>query len=212
MLALRVTKSYAYLKPFFDRLVLKCDKLVAYQHDDASRVHVHALVVKSQISTDTMKNWIKSINKQVKIEKTDWSFVTKDVDEKFITYMSKGNLAPVCCHGFTDDQILAYKNAWVDKPRTDRKMKLSYVVKETPEQRKLRQEDMLKEIERRYNENELRYQSTRELIGLIYQVVAVENRNVLGRYKVRDYYDTIMAKVHKETWLNQMSILCAFKD
>lgn len=204
MLALRVTRSYAGLKSFFEKLSTNCDKLVAYQHDESSRVHVHALVVACKPSTDTLKNWIRTVVGPV--EKTDWSFVTKNVNENFITYMSKGNLAPVCCYGFTNDQIEAYKAAWEHRPKSFKQTKLTYVVKETTEQRKMRQEDMIAEIVKRYSE--LKNPSSKDLIQLIYKVVSIENRNVLGRFKVRDYYDTIMARVANKDWLSAMDLLC----
>lgn len=211
MLALRVTRSYQRLKPFFEKLSEKCDKLVAYQHDESSRVHVHALVVNCKPSTDTLKNWIREV--VGKVDRSDWSFITQwegqPVNENFIIYMSKGVLAPNCCYGFTDDQIEVYRNAWVTRPKKIRQSRLTFVVKETTEQRKMRQEDMVKEIVKRYEEfTPERKHDSKELIALIYQVVAVENKNVIGRYKVRDYYDTIMAKVHKEPWLSAMTRLC----
>lgn len=203
MLALRVTRSYACLKPFFEKLSGYCDKLVAYQHDESSRVHVHALVVNCKPSTDTLKNWIRSCTG--KVEKTDWSFVTKDVNDKFITYMSKGKLAPSCCYGFDNDQILAYQAAWEDRPKL-KQQRLTFVVKETTEQRKMRQEDMIAEIVKRYQS--LDHPRPKELIQIIYKVVAIENRNVIGRYKIRDYYDTVMGRVEPSQWLDAMTQLC----
>lgn len=208
MLALRVTRSYDALKSFFEKLSTYSDKLVAYQHDESSRIHVHALVVNCKPSTDTLKNWIRSC--VGKVEKTDWSFVTKDVNENFITYMSKGTLTPQCCYGFTTDQIEAYKMAWEHRPKSFKQQRLTFVVKETTEQRKMRQEDMIQEIISRYDQlpPERKYDSSKELIALIYKVVAVENRNVLGRYKLRDYYDTIQGRIHPALWLNAMTSLC----
>lgn len=199
-----MTRSYACLKPFFEKLSANCDKLVAYQHDESSRVHVHALVVNCKPSTDTLKNWIRA--NAGKVEKTDWSFVQKDVNENFITYMSKGNLAPSCCYGFTSDQIEAYKMAWEHRPKSFKQQKLTFVVKETTEQRKMRQEDMIVEIVNRYNE--IRNPYPKDLIQLIYKVVSIENRNVLGRFKLRDYYDTIMARVDNKNWADAMVQLC----
>jgi len=204
MLALRVTRSYTALKPFFEKLVGYSDKLVVYQHDESSRVHVHALVVNCKPSTDTLKNWIRTV--VGKVEKTDWSFVAKDVTENFITYMSKGSLAPMCCHGFTIDQIEAYKMAWEHRPKSFKQQKLTFVVKETTEQRKMRQEDMIAEIVKRYKE--LPHPYSKDLIQLIYKVVSIENRNVLGRFKLRDYYDTVMARVENKDWLEAMNQIC----
>lgn len=207
MLAFRITRPFHVLEAPVKLFAEKCEKLIVYEHTDASRPHVHGLMVNPQIGTDTMKNYVRKY--LGKIEKTDWSFVTKDVNEKFIVYMSKGKLAPSFVKGFTDDQVEAYKNGWVNNPVLKRQTKLTYIVKETTEERKMRQEDMIKEIVRRVQESEDK--SSEYIIGTIYRVVAVENRNMLSRYKVRDYYDSVYAKVDNLNWLRQMKKMCEYK-
>lgn len=198
MLAFRITRSALDLKPFFEKLSQYSDKIVVYQHDEASRVHVHGLVEGCKPSSDTLKNWIKNV--VGKVERTDWSFITKDVDIGFITYMSKGKLDPVFVHNYETDLIHQYKGKWEDRPKIYKQQRLQFVVKESPAERKMRQEDMVQEIIRRLPDRP----TTKELLEMIVQVVIKENKNVVGRYKLRDYYDTISSRVNPESFIDSM--------
>lgn len=212
MLAFRITRPFQVLEAPMKMYADNCDKLIVYEHVDASRPHIHGLMVNPKISTDTMKNYVRKF--LGKIDKTDWSFVTKDVNEKFIVYMSKGKLAPSFVKGFTEDQIEAYRNDWVSNPTQKKQIKLTYVVKETPVERNMRQKDMVEEIVRRLKDSN-DWNATRDpecVIHLIYRVVGVENKNMLSRYKVRDYYDTVMSQLDNKTWMKQMVQLCAYNS
>lgn len=208
MLAFRITRPYNVLEAPMKLFADKCDKLIIYEHTDASRPHIHGLMVNPQIGTDTMKNYVRKYLKHV--DKGDWSFVTKDVNEKFIVYMSKGKLAPSFVKGFTDDQVEAHKNDWVTNPVSKKQTKLTYIVKETTAERKMRQEDMIKEIVQRVSDSDDK--SPEYIIGTIYRVVAVENCNMLSRYKVRDYYDSVFARIDNLSWLHQMKKMCEYKN
>lgn len=208
MLAIRVTRSFSDLRLFFEKLFEACEKLVVFEHVDASRIHIHALIVECRVSTDTLKNWIKQVVGPV--NKTDWSFLEKDVNEQFITYMTKGVLEPVAVKGYAEEEIYVYRKAWVPRDKKKKQERITYVVKETVEQRKLRQEDMINEIVLRINKicETRNLVSTREVIQLIYQVVAIENKNMLGRYKLRDYYDTVTARTDPNSWVMAMENIC----
>lgn len=208
MLAIRITKPFSSLKWFCEKIKEHSDKSIYYEHTESARPHVHGLIVNPTISTDTMKNWLRK--HLGPIPKTDWSFVAKDVNEKFITYMSKGKLEPSYVFGFSDGEVNTYRGSWEDRPRKQMQTKLSYVVKETPDERRMRQEDMVKEIVRRVQLSEDK--STDFIIGTIYRVVSVENRTMLGRYKMRDYYDAVTAKVDYQGWLVNMRKIIAFRD
>lgn len=203
MLAIRITRPYSALTPFFDKLKDFSDKLIVYEHTESSRPHIHGLIVNCKPSTDTLKNWIKAV--VGKVEKTDWSFVSKDVNEKFITYMSKGKLEPKTCVGFSEVQVSEYRDAWEDR-RTHKQQRLTFVVKESQNERKARQTDMIAEIIKRVEQSE--DQTAEFIIGTIYRVVAIDNRNVLGRFKLRDYYDTVLQQIRQEEWMHGMRKIC----
>lgn len=116
-LAIRLTLEWNdMLHEYFDRF----DRAVVYQHnadEEVSRTHVHALV-ETDVTTDTMKNHLQKIL-GYRLPASDWSFVSKlkrlPVEDKFITYMSKGKLEPVYTKGFTAEEIERYKSDWIER-------------------------------------------------------------------------------------------------
>jgi len=222
MLKIRVSRTYDELQKappkdesFIKKLSDACDVFVVYEHqadDSVNRTHIHAYVENPKVSTDTMKNWVKKTLGVVSFPKADWSFVGA-TDRGFITYLSKGNLDPLFVKGISDDEIRTLKSTWVVQPV--RKGKVQYILKvENPAQQKLRQTEMVDEIRRRVNdykgeEYDGKYDPVR-LVRIIKQVVVIENKTVCGRYKFRDYYDTVMA--HESPYFEQQMInFCSHK-
>lgn len=205
MQAIRLSFPYERLVKTFSKIKDVCQKVVVYEHD-ATRVHVHALLVGLTVSTDTLKNWIRKEVGQV--AKSDWSFVTAH-NEDFITYMSKGILAPLFVYGYQDEELESFRTKWIPQ-ESKKKTLVQYKLKiENPREQRLRQEDMVKQIVQRYKAGNV--QSASVLINLIRQVVVIENRTVLGRYKLRDYYDTVMAIAFPESWVDKMESFVAFR-
>lgn len=209
MLSVRLSFSYDRLVVTFDKIKDVCDKVVVYQHD-ATRVHVHALVTGLRVSTDTLKNWVRKDVGQV--PKTDWSF-TAAQNDGFITYMSKGCLTPLFVKGYEDSYLEDLKSKWVDQPKKGKQLTQYRLKIENPQEQKKRQEDMIKEIVLRYKESgdDIKDPDPSVLITLIRQVVLVENRTVLGRYKLRDYYDSVLAHAAPEKWTRQMELFCHYR-
>lgn len=202
MLAIRITKNHSVLSEFFTKLDLVAERYVWFQHDVPDNVHVHGLVVGCTVSTDTLKNYIrKSVGN---MKSTEWSFKSAN-DLNFITYMSKGNLSPVSVKGFEADEIIEYMSKWVDQPvKLKRSQMVQYKLKfESPTQAKMRQNDMIDAIILRINEKSI--QGTENILEEIRQVVYVEQRTVAGRYKIRDYYDTIVARRQPSGWIAMMA-------
>jgi len=220
MLKIRVSRPYDDLKEFIEKLADACEVLVVYEHqadDSVSRTHIHAYVEDPKVSTDTMKNWVrKALNPSgilpFVFPKADWSF-TSATDRGFITYLSKGHLDPLFVKGIEEEACRLLKTEWVDKPV--KKGKVQYILKvENPVQQKLRQTEMVDEIRRRVNdykgeEYDGKYDPIR-VVRIIKQVVVIENNTVCGRYKFRDYYDTVMA--HESPFFEQQMInFCGYK-
>jgi len=55
-------------------------------------------------------------------------------------------------------------------------------------------------------------QTPEVILSLIRQVVIIENKTIIGRYKVRDYYDTIRSIANPGTWLSSMTMLIKDKN
>lgn len=199
----RIRLSADVLSNVFDRISSTTTKTVVYQHaDNPDNVHCHLLLIDCNVSTDTLKNYIKATGEvPVRAGNKFWSFKTCDSDlDTPVVYMSKGRLSPSYVKGFTQEQLDSYKDRWVDRtPETSgSKTLVSYTVKENPEQQKRRQWDNVQEIVKRYNL--LQIKTGRELCRIIKKVVIDEGHTMLGRYKLRDYYDTVKAIVQENDW------------
>lgn len=143
-LAFRISNSYQDLEPFVAKLSVQCTKLIIYQHQ-ANRVHIHGLAIACKVSTDTLKNYVKSSLGVTSYPKTDWSFKTihdgKPVGDEFIIYMSKGTLEPMYNLGYESEYIQSLKSKWVDKPK---KELVQYKIKvENPREAKIRQNELM---------------------------------------------------------------------
>lgn len=217
MLKIRVSRPYEELKDFVQKLSDACEVCVVFEHETdetISRTHIHAYVEGPQVSTDTMKNWVKKALKVTTFPKTDWSF-TEARDRGFITYLTKGKLDPLFYKGVSQDDISSLKDAWVLLEAMPKK-KTQYILKqENPAQQKMRQTEMVDEIRRRINtykgeEPEGKYDPFR-VVDIIKDVVIIQNKTVCGRYKFRDYYDTVMAQ-ESPFFKNQMINFCAYRS
>jgi len=214
----RVRMTWFLIQSACELISTKVDKMIVYEHTPESNeenVHVHMYLTNTQVSTDTLKNYIRRFTK-VSVKGNDfWSFKTeyipygstekKPIDTNCITYMAKGQLDPVYVKGFTQEEIDECKGRWdpsigVKKSKTS---KLMYVVKETHKESKLRQNEMVDEIVKRLKDaDDLTGQN---ILKTIRQVVIIENKTICGRYKVRDYYDTVRAKIlQSNTWVSEM--------
>jgi len=212
MLACRVTSSYDSLKDMWPALEGNSKGLVVYEHpadEKIERTHVHFLIVECGVSTDTLKNWIKKVLKVQSFPKTDWSFKTtyKDHDDKevavdfnFITYMTKGHLEPKLVSNV--ESIEEYKKNW--KSRTNVKgVKVQYkLVQENPAVAKKRKYDTLKYMMGKVKPTD----SNDEIIKIIRDVL-IEYHEVVGVYKVLDYYDTIIMHVRPSNFLESVNNL-----
>lgn len=116
-IAIRLTIPWTdKLTEFFSSL----DRAVVYQHDadeEVARTHIHALA-ETSVSTDTLKNRLEKVI-GYRLPKTDWAFTQKikhnPVEDRFITYMSKGKYEPKYLKGFTQEDCDNYKSLWVEK-------------------------------------------------------------------------------------------------
>lgn len=206
MLAFRISRSYTDLLPFIERISTKCSRMIIYEHNDSARIHIHGLIDGCEVSTDTLKNYVKCSLNVSTFSKSDWSFITQDkqgnpAGDKFITYMSKGILQPRFIKGYDTDTTEQYRLSWVAK------QKIQYVLKqENPHEAKKRQIDMLDEICRRVDSNG--FVLCDDILKVICDVVYKENRTIVGRYKIRDYYDMVMYRTQPDSYIRSIKNLC----
>lgn len=134
--AIRITKAYVDISGLVQKIADIAENCVVYQHDDASRVHCHMLVLGFTKTEDTIRRWMRGVFE--KPARTDISIksVYKDdagkevpVDSSFIVYMSKGQLDPVYVKGYTESDISDYRGRWVNQsPRQGLRTKNGKIV------------------------------------------------------------------------------------
>lgn len=211
MYAIRITEPYERLSEMWAKLGGVTDKLVVYEHTQG-RVHCHALVVGTTVSTDTIKNWTKKSLGVTAFPKSDWSFKAAEQEhDRYVTYMSKGSLHPKFLKGIHEDEVDQLRLMWVEPlPKVRRGELTQYKLKtENPKEAKARQNDMMDQVIQRLKEKG--DYTPRDILETIRQVVVIEHRTVTGRYKMRDYYDYVAMRTGDKRFMDSMELFCCFR-
>lgn len=162
-----------------------------------------------------MKSQIRTHFKIKSFPRSDWVFDNELRDErKAITYASKKDLQAKFNKGYEASFIAECSAEYLPPDEyVKRNGKVQFkVVTEKPEVSRKRQNDLLDEMIRRYKshyqmdkyiENQSYPMDSKAVIREIIEVLN-ENRVIFGRYKVRDYYDTICARMWVGRFQNMM--------
>lgn len=199
--AIRVSRAYDDVFDWVDGL--KAAKVAVYEHEadeDVKRTHIHLLLIDSAIKPDAMKAKFKKLYGE--IDKTDWSFksAAEGIADGFVTYMSKGKLAPKLTKGYTTDEIMKLTNEWKEPERkTTVKLENGKFVRSVDCVPKKSKSQMLEQMRSRLSDTS----STRERLIAIRKVL-MENNEVIGQYKMMDYYDSLMMYYYKDDWMCSM--------
>lgn len=110
----RLTEGYEVMESFIKSYADSCDKLIVYEHGESSRKHIHFYAVNSQIKPDAIKTRIKKYLNVSSYDKSRWSFKTA-TDDGCIVYMTKGRLEPSYVKGFTQEEVVVYKDRWIER-------------------------------------------------------------------------------------------------
>ena len=207
-LAIRISRTYDSLVNLVPLLKAHTTKLVVYEHPEdekVKRTHIHLLAWECNVSTDTIKNWVKKLLDEKAFPRTDWTFKTTykgqdeqihPVDLAFISYMSKGKYEPRFVNNV--DNVGDYKNQWVDKKVAPVGKHLTQykLVQENPAVAKKRKGDTVQAMIDRTTK-----ESSREDIIKVIREVLNEQKEVIGIYKVLDYYDTIIMRTRPNDFM-----------
>lgn len=200
---IRITRPYNDIKSWIESEV--CDKVVVFEHDadhEVNRTHCHLWAIGIGKS-DTLKNHLRKVIGAV--EATDWYFTEKNKEKQYwtddvITYMSKGNLCYKYNKGFASEDIDEYRSKWVvptSPLRTvDGKLVIERVVDETKKKTK---RQLIEDMKSLYLDS----MDTEEIIKLIRKVL-VQNNEVIGMYKVMDYYDSLLMYANKKMFVDMI--------
>lgn len=200
---IRISRPYLDIKPWVDTEV--CASIVVYEHpsdDEVSRVHCHIWAIGIGKS-DTLKNHLKKVIGEV--DKSDWYFTEKNKKkepwtDEVITYMSKGVLTPMYVKGYTEEQIADYCSKWVF-PQSPLKCVDGKLVieREIAEKKKKTKREIIEEMKSFY----LDTMELDEVIKLIRKIL-IKNNEVIGMYKVMDYYDALIMYANKQLFVDMI--------
>lgn len=219
----RVHRTYEELEPWVQNLAEKCDKLVVYEHEadeEVNRLHCHLMIIGYKTSDETMKAQLTKVLGQ-RPEKTDWAWDPEvRSEESTIAYMSKKDLHAKFVKGVSADMIAECSAKYVPKSEYGKRQgKTQYsVIAEKPEVSKKRQNDLLDEMIKRYKDmypmdkyidTESYPFCSKAVLRVIIEVLN-DNRTIFGRYKVRDYYDTICARMWASKFQNMVLTMMGF--
>lgn len=197
---IRITRTYDEIHDLLDSI--ECDKIIAYEHsgdESVSRTHCHILLIGSKIKPDAIKTRYRKLYGD--IERGDWSF--KKCKEDYlptVTYMSKGRLPPRLCKGFDPGAIIELTNKWVDPETVNVNVVDGKLVKDVKEKGKKSKRELLEIIRTKVEPGGM----TRDVLKVIRKVL-MDNNEVIGQYKMMDYYDSFMMYDRKEDWLSMMT-------
>lgn len=221
--SVRLTWDYETLAPVFDKM--DATVIAVYEHPadkEVSRTHCHAFIWELKNPTDTVKNWIRSATGENKPARTDWMFSTtwKDKhtgirhpvanDGKLITYMHKGRYDCKYYKGIDLTQLKAYESEWVDRTKSTLSVKNGKFVKKLPEEggKALTRWEMLDKIREIYNPDKHTEDDTLDLIRNEFE----RNRQVVGMYKILDFYDALMFYENKNQIYGQIKNVLAKRN
>lgn len=210
MLAIRITEPYDAIAEMWKKLEAQSEKLIVYEHT-GGRVHCHAHVEGCQVSTDTLKNWVKKALNVTAYPKQNWSFKGSDGNDRYIMYMSKGKFFPKLLKGYHPDEVDVLRQQWVEPlPKVRTGELTQYKLKtENPKEAKARQNELMDQVVQRLREKGT--YTGRDVLETIRQVVVVEHRTVIGRYKMRDFYDYVMLRTDSQKFMDSMENFCCFR-
>lgn len=197
-LAVRVTRPYEEVKEWLDNI--KSTKLIVYQHDgdtEVSRTHIHMMIVGSELKPDALKARYKKLYGN--IDAKDWSFKAADENQgRYLTYMSKGELTPKLTKNYDTDYVTNCMREWVE-PKTNLKLEDGKFVRDIALPNQKTKLELLEQMRSKLCDSD----TTRTILKII-RTVLIDNKVVIGQYKMMDYYDSLMMYSRKEEWLSGM--------
>lgn len=200
MLFARIRSSYDAVSDVISILATKVERIIVYEHNErADNIHIHFLMEGNKLSTDTIKNYFKRHGFEPGDNGCNWSFASA-TDRGAIVYMSKGVLEPKFIKGYENEEIDDLKKSWIERTKGKYQTKIGYVVRETPSEAKKRKNDLVNEMV-----SDIKNQT--DIVRVIIKTLNANNI-IIGRYTIRDYFDTIRSRLYTEQFVDSMEKFC----
>lgn len=118
--AVRISLSYQDCSVVIAQWAERSNRVIVYEHvadEEIARTHIHLALYGCEVKAEALKRmWINCPGKGNEF----WSWKDCDEDTKYITYMSKGNLAPVFVKNISEDIVETSRLAWVEPVKADK--------------------------------------------------------------------------------------------
>lgn len=207
--AVRIRRSAEELSGVFLKLMSVCSKVVVYEHPDENNIHCHMLLMECTVSTDSLKNYIKKIIGQV--ERQDWSFKS-GANMEFISYMSKGKYDAKYVYGVSDTELSDYKAKGYDvkdKRNNNGMVKLEdgKLVRQIKEGAKRTRRELIELMRANIDVDDTTYNILKGI-----RKVLIQNNEVIGKYKIIEYYDAFLMYGNEQRWLDIMTTAIERRD
>ena len=208
MFAFRITTNYSDFSKNndFPNLLNSCERYVIYEHipdGNETNVHIHGLIVnpmyisKGQLIKDTPEHMRRAYFAKYYTNK--YSIKVCDDEEHYIIYMSKGHIDPSVWYNlpggeklYCDQHFKNVKEMWVDPKKINLKLVDGKLVRELGKN-KLSKRELIDIMLADY-----RTEMPMEGVVRLIRKTLVKNNEVLGMYKVIDYYDALLMYGNKE--------------
>lgn len=125
--AIRITLPYVDCSGIIRLWSSRCRSLIVYQHDadaEVSKTHVHIGLVGTEVKHEALKRmWVDCPGKGNEFWSwKEWQYdVVTDMNyDKYLSYMSKGCLAPVFIKNFSEELVENSRQSWVEPVKADK--------------------------------------------------------------------------------------------
>lgn len=173
---------------------------------DIKNDHIHAYIKNYRHTCETLRENIKKIFGVKRGQFTVSETYDKDgqrypVNDDAITYMSKGKLIPLHNH-IEDKELVIQKTREWKEPVIVTKVMMQdgKLLRKVDEKHKKTKREILEEMIAEYGDG---YKTREETIRIVRKVL-VKNNEVVGMYKVIDYYDALLMYHKPELWIEMV--------
>lgn len=198
----RLSMDYSDVSGVIEEWATSCEKMVVYQHSadkEVSRNHLHMVMINCKYKTpEPLKRQFYSRVSTERKGNDLWSWVHDkypNPDLSFITYMSEGNLRPVFVKNVLPAEVEEYRSKWIE---TTPKGSLLTERKESKKSKYELLQEMLIEVEKIKSVDGSSILN--EIVEIVFAVLR-KNKIVVGKFKIRDYRDSIMMYKKDYNWL-----------
>lgn len=198
-IAIRITDEFSNVN--LTELFELCGKVAVYQHNaDATvkRTHIHILLQECDRKYDTIRT--KFMKGKFEYSMKQKQKDGRPVDDGYIAYMSKGQFDPVYVKGYDPELIAQRKKEGYSPTVTEVKAIDGKLVRTVDEKAKKTKRELIEIMRSKYVE----HMPDTEILKMIRKVLT-QNNEVIGMYKVLDFYDALLMYSDKTRWIEMMA-------